>query len=408
MSRWKFSPKAKRFLASRLARINILHGSVRSGKTVVSLIRWALWVRTEAPEGDLLMFGKTERTVKRNVLGPLKQIVGSKNFRYVEGKGELWLYGRLIYVLGANDERAEGNLRGMTLAGAYGDEATLIPEGFWQQLLARLSVPGAKVFATTNPDSPYHWLKVNYIDRAGLLDVRVWHFTLEDNPALDRTYVANLMREYVGLWFKRFIQGLWVYADGAVYDFFDEEAHTRDSIEGEVAWRAVAVDYGTSNATVFGLFAVSKSGPVKAWLEREYHYSGRDTGSSKTDDEYVRDFLEWLGDTSVRYVLLDPSAASFKAALRRKGFQVRDANNDVIDGIRTQGRMLKSGEYKVLSACKQTIRDYGAYLWDKRAQERGEDKPLKQNDHTKDCERYFLHSTFGKPMTATVRPPVLR
>jgi PBSX family phage terminase large subunit len=392
------------------ARINIWSGPVRSSKTVHSLIRWLEFILT-APPGDLAMVGKTEDTLERNILRPLERATDGA-FSFSKGSHVFRLGNREGFLFGANDEKAEGKIRGVTLAGVYGDELSLWPEGFFKQSLARLSVTGAKFFGTTNPDSPYHWLKTGYIDREGELDLRHFTWPLDLNTFLDPDYIANLKREYTGLWYDRFILGLWKLAEGAVYDFFNEDAHTLESAPAPATEYVVACDYGTSNATVFGLFGINRSVRPYCWMEREYHHSGRDTGHSKTDDEYADDFVKWLAEgreepLKPKRVLLDPSAASFKAALRKRGYTVQDANNDVVDGIRTQARMLKAGEYAILKSCKQTIRDYGAYLWDKRAQERGEDKPLKQNDHTKDCERYFLHTTFGKPRTAVIRQGTL-
>lgn len=402
---WVFGVKARDSIADSTARQNLWHGSVRSGKTVSSIIAWLLFLES-APAGDLLMVGKTERTLRRNILGVVEQIVGPASFKYNKGEGEASILGRRVYVAGANDERSEGKIRGMTLAGAYGDELTLWPESFYAMLLSRLSVRGARLFGTTNPDGPYHWLKTNYIDRASELGIRAWHFNLGDNPALDPAYVTSLKLEYgVGtLWYKRFIDGLWVAAEGAVYDFFSEAEHVMPAPPSEAPERLVlSVDYGTSNATSAGLYGVWQK-PTPAGLRAVrldgYYYDGRATGRQKTDTEYETDLSERFGKHKpILDVILDPSAASFKTELRRRGWRVRDAENDVIDGIRTQAKMLRNGEYKLVDAPgnKQAIRDYGAYLWDTKAQKRGEDKPLKQHDHTKDEERYALHTIFGTP-----------
>lgn len=401
MSTWVFSPKAADSIRDSNARLNLWHGSVRSGKTINSIIRWLTFIRT-APDGHLVMVGKTERTLKRNVLDEIERIVGSRAYRYVGGAGEVWIFGRRILLLGANDIRAEGKARGLTAAGVYGDEITLWPESLFKQLLARMSVRGAQLFGTTNPDGPYHWLKTGYIDRAGL-DMRVWHFELDDNPALDPAYVAALKAEYGegSLWYKRFILGLWVAAEGAVFDFFNETEHTIPAPpQHQPDGLFLSIDYGTSNATSAGLYAAWRTQPLKAARLRSYYYDGRATGRQKTDSEYADDLAEAFADVkpSLRGVILDPSAASFKAELRKRGWKVTDANNDVIDGIRTHARMLKTGQYKIVRhpTNMQAIRDYGAYLWDTKAQARGEDKPLKQHDHTMDETRYFLHTVFGQ------------
>lgn len=400
---WVFSEKAAASIRDSTARLNLWHGSVRSGKTISSIVRWLLYIRS-APEGHLVMIGKTERTLKRNVLDEIERIVGSRAYRYVGGAGEVFIHGRKVLLIGANDVRAEGKVRGLTVAGAYVDEVTLIPEGVFRQLLARMSVRGAKLFGTTNPDGPYHYLKTDFIDRADL-DLRVWHFELDDNPALDPEYVRALKLEYGegSLWFKRFIEGLWVAAEGAVYDFFNESEHTIDTLPDRTPDQLdLSIDYGTSNATSVGAYLSwngVKEGDLRAVRHSGWYYDGRATGRQKTDSEYATEIIDWTQTLPmpVRNVYLDPSAASFKTELRKRGLNVRAAKNDVIDGIRVQARMLRSGEYRLRrdTSNAQCIRDYGAYLWDTNAQARGEDKPLKQHDHTKDDERYYLFTTFG-------------
>jgi PBSX family phage terminase large subunit len=388
----RFSRKQLDVIANATARLNILDGSVRSGKTVASLVAWIKFV-AEAPPGELLMVGKTERTLKRNILDPLEQMVGSKNFKLNRGEGEATLFGRRIYLAGANDERAEGKIRGMTLVGAYGDEITLWPESFFTMLLSRLSVPGARFIGTTNPDSPYHWLKVNYLDRAGELNLKSWHFTLEDNLNLDPAYVEALKKEYTGLWYKRFILGLWVLAEGVVYDMWDEDKHVRPAPTGLNRF-IVAVDYGTNNPCTFGLYGWSNSMNPTVYLVREYWYDSRETGRQKTDAEYADDFANWLGDIIPEAIYVDPSAASFIAELRKRGYVVTEAANDVLDGIRFVATMLSQGRFFIDPSCKHTIKEFYSYVWDHKAQLKGEDKPLKQNDHAMDRNRYALYSHF--------------
>jgi len=391
MSWGEFSPKALQSIEESTARLNIWWGAVRSSKTVCSLVRWIEFIQT-APPGELLMAGKTERTLKRNILDPLSEIVGPRRFRYNRGMGEAELLGRRVYIAGANDERAEGKIRGMTIAGAYGDEITLWPESFFKMLLSRLSVEGAKFFGTTNTDSPYHYLKQEYLDN-GELDLNQWHFKIEDNYNLPPEYVDNLKREYSGLWYKRLIDGLWVLAEGAVYDMFDEDYHVIDERPAEPTSYYVSIDYGTGNPTAFGLYAVNGN---MAWKEKEYFYDHTRHGRQKTDAEFSQDLKDFLGNIRPRAIIVDPSALSFKTQLKKDGFaNVKDADNEVVDGIRTQASMLQQGRYFVMRNCTETIREYSGYVWDAKAQERGEDKPLKQNDHTKDEERYFLHTVFG-------------
>ena len=379
------------------SRINLWEGAVRSSKTVASLYRWIQYVGDpRTPSEDLLIIGRTERSTVRNIVRPLQGLLGD-NCRYFPGKAECWIFDRCCHVVGASDERAEGKIRGMTAGGALGDECTLWPESFWAMMLSRLSPDDSKFFGSTNPDNPYHYLKKDYIDRYKDLDMSLHQFKLDDNPYLSQKYKDNLKKEYRGLWYKRFIDGLWVMAEGAVYDFFDENEHVISRPPAPAKAYVVGVDYGTNNPTCFGLFGFNIEATPRIWLEREYYYDSVQSGRQKDDAEYAEDFVKFIGNTPITSVIIDPSAASFKVALKKKKVRAifRNADNDVATGLRTQARLLGSGEYKICERCEHTIVDYGAYLWDKNAQKRGEDKPLKQHDHTKDVERYVLQTLEG-------------
>jgi PBSX family phage terminase large subunit len=324
--------------------------------------------------------------------------------KYSIGKGEVQMFDRIMYVIGANDDRAEAKIRGSEFAGALIDELTLLPENFCKMLLSRLSIPKAKLFASTNPDSPFHWVKTDLIDRQEELNCKVFSFDIDDNPALGEEYKNELKREYQGLWYKRYIEGLWVMAEGAVYDFFDEEHHVIDYPKSQAQSYIVGVDYGTTNPCVFVLIGYDPSSYPNMWLEKEYYYDSKKTMRQKSDYEYAKDLIDFLDGIHVDAIYIDPSAASFKQELRRNGVQnIRDAVNDVVPGIRYQGQLLTNGTYKICSNCTETIKEYTNYVWDGKASARGEDRPVKQHDHTKDAERYALYTHFferaGKRMS---------
>lgn len=374
------------------ARINIFEGPVRAGKSFIALIRWLEFCRSGAP-GPLVICGRTDKTIKRNIITPLQIMVGGA-VQYSQGKGELTLYNRTMYVIGANDDRAEAKIRGSEFAGALLDEITLLPENFVKMLLSRLSVPKAKLFASTNPDSPYHWVKTDFINRSAELDCKVFSFSIDDNPSLDEDYKTQLKKEYQGLWYRRYILGEWVVAEGAVYDFFNEDYHVIDTppIAHEYI---VGVDYGTTNPTVFVLIGYNPSVYPNMWLEKEFYYDSKETLRQKSDYEYALDLMEFIEGLNIRAIYIDPSAASFKQELKRNGVvNIRDAVNDVLPGIRYQGQLLMNGTYKICSSCINTIKEYTNYVWDGKASARGEDKPIKKNDHTKDAERYALYTHF--------------
>ena len=236
--------------AESTARYNIWVGAIRSGKSFASLLRFVKFIR-QGPKGPVVIIGKSREAIKRNVIGPLRDLLGS-HITYYAGKGEAQVGDRLIHVIGANDERAEHKIRGATFAGAYVDEITIIPESVFQMLVGRLSIKGAQLFGTTNPDSPFHWFKKKFIDRRDELDLKMWEFRLEDNPSLDATFIHNIRKDYQGLWYDRYILGKWVLAEGTVFDFFDRNLHTIDFPPGAAEKYICGIDYGTTNPCALG------------------------------------------------------------------------------------------------------------------------------------------------------------
>ncbi|WP_435889181.1 PBSX family phage terminase large subunit [Streptosporangium canum] len=404
----RLSDLQERSIAHSTARINIWSGAVRSGKTISSLLRWLMYVAHAPRGGALVISGKTLDTVARNVLGPLQDpaLFGdvARHVHYTRGASTATILGRQIEVITANDARAEGRLRGLTAAGAYVDELTLLPESFFAQLLARLSVPGAKVFATTNPDGPAHWARKKFILRAGELDLRHWHFTLDDNPALDPAYVASLKQEYVGLWYRRFILGDWCLAEGAVFDMFDEARHVVDELPAIDRWFSVGIDYGTVNA--FAGLAIGLGEDRRLHVVSEYRYDSKLSRRQLTDGEYSLNLRSWLagirrpgeqgralGVTPER-IYVDPSAASFMTQLWRDQVpNVSAADNSVLDGIRTVSTLLGADQLRIHRSCEGLLAELPSYSWDDKAAERGEDKPIKVDDHSTDALRYGVHSS---------------
>jgi len=382
------------------AHINIWEGSVRSGKTWATLFRWIDYIINGPQTGDLAVIGKTSGTLERNIIKDLQYLVGG-DLTYLKGSNpRLKLWGRTMWLLGANDERAYQKILGATLAGILGDELTTWTESLFEMSLSRLSVEGAKFFGTTNPDGPAHWLKKNWLDRKEEIDLKSWAFRLEDNPFLAVGFVENLKKQYTGLWRKRYIEGLWCLAEGAVYDFWDEALHVIDRIP-VAEYYIVGVDYGTGNPTAYVLIGINSVSKPRIWAEKEYYWDPKKTLRQKTDAEFSRDLKQFLESRSlptapVVAIYVDPSAASLKLQFKRDGIVgVKDADNSVIDGIRTVARLTVNGDYKITRGCRQLIEDKSNYVWNERKAKVGEDEPLKQNDHSQDAERYALHTHFG-------------
>ena len=387
-----YTPKQRALMelwrTNKLCRINLLEGSVSSGKTWISLVLWAFWVKTmpDNPNCLYLMSARSLTTLKRNCLLLLQSLVGESNFTFSISAKEGQLFGRRILLEGANDAQAEAKIRGLTLQGAYCDELTKMQEDFFAMLLSRLRLPGAKVIATTNPDAPGHWLKERYIDRAAELDFLDVRFLLDDNTTLPADYVENIKKEYTGVFYQRFILGEWTLAEGLIYPMYADAI--AEPPEGEPEQRVLSIDYGTMNAFAAGLW--SKYGSVW-YMTDEYYYSGRDTGVQKTDEEYAQALDALTAGLSDEWhklkTIIDPSAASFIALLRKRGsYHVIPADNAVLDGIRETATCLQTGKIKISSRCKAWIKEAQGYVWDDSA---ADDRPLKVADHHMDQTRYF-------------------
>ncbi|MEV6569939.1 PBSX family phage terminase large subunit [Streptomyces sp. NPDC051577] len=397
------------------ARGNLWEGAVRSSKTISSIMVWLRYVRV-GPAGPLLMVGKTERTLKRNIIDPIIEMVGTKRCVYKAGAGEVILLGRRIYIAGANDERAAEKIKGLTLAGAYMDEVTTYPETFFSMLGTRLSVDGAQWFGTTNPEGPNHWLKKKFLDRArfhlkrdgttaessdpAAIDINRFSFSLDDNPYLPAAYVANLKIEYQGLFYRRYVLGEWCLAEGVVYDMFSEARHVVDVVPVIDRWMCVGLDYGTINP--FSALLVGVGNDSRLYAASEYRHDSRSARRQLTDAEYSEGVQQWLaayehqGVTGVtpQWILVDPSAASFMTQLWADGVPgVAKADNDVKDGIRSVSVALGSNLLSVHRSCKGLLSELPNYAWDEKAAANGTDQPLKVDDHSVDALRYALHST---------------
>lgn len=405
----------------------IADGAIRSGKTVSMSLSFVFWAMETFGGQNFAMCGKTIGSFRRNVLFWLKLMLKSRGYHVADHRAdnlvEISRKGitNYFYIFGGKDERSQDLIQGITLAGVFFDEVALMPESFVNQATGRCSVDGSKYWFNCNPDGPYHWFKVNWIDNSvsylgrekvrkireeaarenrdpGLKKLLYVHFTMDDNLSLSEEIKARYRSMYTGVFFKRYIMGLWAMAEGIIYDMFDEDKHVlpilkffRLLIDGG---RYVSCDYGTQNATCFLLW---NKGIDKRWYcIREYYYSGREKGVQKTDAEYADDLEKWLDGTKIRAVIVDPSAASFIAELSKRGYAVIKADNDVEDGIRVVATLLNTGMLVFSSSCINTIKEFASYIWDEKAAQRGEDKPVKDHDHAMDAVRYFCYTILNK------------
>ena len=384
----------------------IADGAIRSGKTVSMSLSFVLWAMCTFNNQNFGMCGKTIGSFRRNVLFWLKLMVRSRGYKVTDhradnlvviSKGDVENY---FYIFGGKDERSQDLIQGITLAGVFFDEVALMPESFVNQATGRCSVTGSKYWFNCNPDGPFHWFKINWIDKLIEKNLLYLHFTMDDNLSLSEEIKARYRSMYTGVFFKRYILGLWCVAEGIIYDMFDAAKHVVKTIGQLFDTYYVSCDYGTQNATVFLLWAKQLDGK---WIAiREYYYSGRDEDKQKTDSEYADDLKEWLDGIKPKKIVVDPAAASFIAELKKRGYHVKKAINDVLDGIRYVGTLLNQGQIGIHESCVNTIKEFNSYTWDAKAAVRGEDKPVKQHDHAMDALRYFCYTITRKPDSISV------
>ena len=378
----------------------IADGAIRSGKTVCMSLSFVFWAMANYSDQNFAMCGKTIGSFRRNVLTIIKLMLRSRGFQVADHRAdnlvEISRNGvtNHFYIFGGKDESSQDLIQGITLAGVFFDEVALMPESFVNQATGRCSVDGSKYWFNCNPDGPYHWFKLNWLYKAKEKNLLVLHFTMDDNLSLSEHIKERYRNMYTGVFFKRYILGLWAMAEGIIYDMFSEDRHVKTILEYARqlidGGRYVSIDYGTQNATAFLLWNKGRDG--KWYCIREYYYSGRDKGIQKTDAEYAEDLKKFLDGTPVKAVIVDPSAASFIAELNKHGFTVIQADNAVEDGIRLVATLLNTERIAFSQSCKNTIMEFASYIWDPKAAERGEDKPIKQHDHAMDAVRYFCYT----------------
>ena len=393
------------------ASIVALEGSVRSSKTWTTLIEWLEYCR-RGPAGPLLITGRTERTIITNIVMPLQQMLGTKRVKLNRGLGLVSILGRECMIVGADNETAVTKIQGRTLAGALVDETSTLPESYFDMLYSRLSIEGAQVFLTSNPEAPAHWLMQHWLSRArlwidrdgnehvrplgdendpeGVIDLVRISFKLEDNATLPRAYVARIKAAYSGLWYRRYILGEWCIAEGAVYDMWDPDLNVVKAAALPDIQRllSIGIDYGTTHPTRGYLLGISAEAKPRLVVVDEWR------PSKMTDVGYSHDLRKWVGPRQPEWYAVDPAAASFKLQLTEDGlFNVMDAFNSVLPGIRTVASLFAGGHLIVSDACTELIARLPSYSWDTKATLRGEDAPIKADDDEADALRYAVASS---------------
>lgn len=399
----------------------ICDGSIRAGKTVAMIDSFLTWATTTFKGQSFIIAGRSMGAVKRNVLKPLFEILTAKNIDYhyhMSGDPYVQIGTNTFYLFGASNEASQDVLQGLTAAGSYLDEVALMPESFVNQAVGRCSVEGARLFFNCNPEGPYHWFKTDFIDKAEEKNIYRLHFTMEDNPSLSEKVKERYRRMFTGVFYNRMILGMWVAASGIVYSMFNESKHVIDGLPDVDAF-AIGIDYGTSNPTAFVLIGIKymDDGRNAYYILDEYYHDGRKDGQL-TDAQHYANLKKFVLESEPlkQYrqqhpnfdplhltLYIDPSAASFRAEINAEGlFTVIEADNDVLNGIRTVQSMVSEGLLWVHKRCRSLLKEFASYVWDSKAGAKGVDKPIKEHDHALDGVRYLIYTIDNQP-TINVR-----
>lgn len=393
----------------------IADGAIRSGKTVSMSLSYTMWSMANYDGQNFIMAGKTISSFKRNVLQNLKLMLTSRGYHWIyhisgdfPNMLEVSRNGRTnyFYIFGGKDEGSQDLVQGITAAGAFFDEVALMPESFVNQATARCSVEGATWWFNCNPAGPMHWFKLEWIDKRIKKRLLYLHFTMDDNLSLSEKVKEKYRAMYAGVFYLRYIKGLWAVAEGLIYTMLtDDNLYTdqeRPVALKNTAMKAITVDYGTTNPCVF--LEVWDDGQT-IWIDQEYRWDSRSeearrsANPQRTDAQYADDMTEFMGmePQDQCMVVVDPSAASFITELRSRGLYVKPANNEVADGIRVVGSLLAKRNIRInKDNCKGLISEMQSYVWDDKAAERGEEKPVKQKDHGPDALRYYCYTVLPK------------
>ena len=394
----KLSPKQKLVLKwAHLTKFKnrkaiICDGSVRSGKTVSMILGFVHWAMRFFDGKNFGICGKTISSTERNIILPLlnmPDITDYYSLQYIRGENKRIIiqsgsHTNTFFIFGGKDESSYTLVQGITLSGVLFDEVALMPKSFVDQAVARtLSEPEARYWFNCNPESAEHWFYKEWICNTRQKKALHLHFTMQDNPILSPEQIADAERLYTGVFYNRYIKGLWCVAEGLIYPMFDKAVHVKSLPHPQGEWY-VSVDYGTLNAFSAGLWCYDGT---TAYRVAEYYYSGREQTRQRTNTQYLQSIQQLTAGKSISAVIVDPSAASFIAELRQAGFLVRKGKNDVVEGIRRTAAALEQGKLLFSPDCKNSFREFALYRWDESS---SQDRPIKENDHAMDDIRYFV------------------
>ena len=374
----------------------VCDGAVRSGKTLAMGLSFFLWAMVCFDGMRFGVCGKTISSLRRNVLSEILPRLEALGATWKEKRTENLVvvtfqgHRNQFYIFGGRDESSASLIQGITFAGVLMDEVALMPRSFVDQACARCSVAGSRLWFNCNPAGPSHWFYKTWILEAENRNCLRLHFTMEDNPSLTEAIRERYRRLYTGVFYRRFVLGQWAQAEGRVYDFFEPEMVKAAPAQGYQKWY-ISCDYGTVNPTSMGLWGLHQG----VWYRvKEFYFSSREKQRQMTDEEYAEAMSKLAGDRQVTAVIVDPSAASFIEVLRRRGWRVQKAENDVLSSIRLTSDCLKDGRVVICEGCRDCLREMDEYVWDLSSE--AKDRVKKENDHAMDDMRYFVATVLKK------------
>ncbi|MCQ2419613.1 MAG: PBSX family phage terminase large subunit [Clostridia bacterium] len=385
----------------------ICDGAVRSGKTMALSMGFFLWAMSCFSDKRFALCGRTVGSIRRNLLpeivprleelGMQVRMHQTQNLMRVRFGGKE----NSFFLFGGKDEASAALIQGITLAGVLMDEVVLMPRSFVEQACARCSVEGSRIWFSCNPEGPQHWFYKEWVQKTEEKNCLYVHFTMRDNPSLSPATLLRYKRLYSGTFYRRFVLGQWVCAEGRVYDFYDASL-AEPAPKGFYDEWVISCDYGTVNPASFGLWGRLNG----IWYRvQEFYFDSRREGRQMTDAEYEKALRELAGERTIRQVIVDPSAASFLEVLRRAGWKVRKADNDVLSGIRKTADCLKEGRIVICDSCTDCLREMELYVWQDGS---GKDRVVKKNDHAMDDMRYFVTGMLQGPEAIAVCSVVRR
>lgn len=359
------------------ADIMIADGSIRSGKTIACICSFLQWSQESFDGESFILAGKTMGALKRNVIKPMLQILTAWgwNYNYNRSENFIEIGTNTYFMYGANTEASQDALQGLTAAGAYADEAALFPRSFVDQMIGRCSVDGAKIFLNCNPEGPHHYIKEEFIDKAKEKNIYHLHFTMDDNLTLSKKVKDRYKRMFTGVFFKRFILGLWVAADGLIYQEFADNPEDYIIDDGwlerhPIVYGTVGVDFGgTKSAHAFTFTGFTQDFRYVVTI-KEY-YKKKRISPAQLEADFI-DFVKQIQSKYKCYEAYCDSAeqtliSGLEVAIIRAGVPIELKNaikGPINNRVAFYNSMMSQGRYKIHKSCKHTIRALEEAVYD--------------------------------------------